>query len=89
MEERNFVTDDYEAYHQLIPEAKLRTGKDLTYPPEQDNSNTRHYIGRFKRRPQDVLRWRIFPCLFSTISNMETSRKLCNLTSTTKLDVSN
>ncbi|MDR1333362.1 MAG: hypothetical protein LBJ69_03090 [Holosporales bacterium] len=50
MEGREFVTDDYEAYHQLIPEYQLFTGKDLTYPIEQDNSNTRHYIGRFRRR---------------------------------------
>ncbi|MDR0632732.1 MAG: hypothetical protein LBF84_01185, partial [Holosporales bacterium] len=42
--------DDYEAYHQLIPEWKLYTGKDLTFPIEQDNSNTRHYVGRFRRR---------------------------------------
>ncbi|MDR0632876.1 MAG: hypothetical protein LBF84_01930, partial [Holosporales bacterium] len=39
-----------EAYHQLIPEWKLYTGKDLTFPIEQDNSNTRHYVGRFRRR---------------------------------------
>jgi insertion element IS1 protein InsB len=56
MDERNFVTDDYEAYHQLIPEAQLRTGKDLTYPIEQDNSNTRHYIGRFRRRSKTTSR---------------------------------
>ncbi|MDR0632950.1 MAG: hypothetical protein LBF84_02315, partial [Holosporales bacterium] len=47
---REFVTDDYEAYHQLIPEWKLYTGKDLTFPIEQDNSNMRHYVGRFRRR---------------------------------------
>ncbi|MDR3285690.1 MAG: hypothetical protein LBS83_03335, partial [Holosporales bacterium] len=50
IEGRDFVTDDYEAYHKLIPEYQLFTGKDLTYPIEQDNSNTRHYIGRFRRR---------------------------------------
>jgi insertion element IS1 protein InsB len=50
IEGREFVTDNYEAYHQLIPEYQLYTGKDLTYPIEQDNSNTRHYIGRFRRR---------------------------------------
>ena len=47
---REFVTDDYEAYHQLIPENQLFTGKDLTYVIEQDNSNTRHYLARFRRK---------------------------------------
>ncbi|MDR1034856.1 MAG: hypothetical protein LBL32_02890 [Holosporales bacterium] len=42
IEGRDFVTDDYEAYHHLIPAYQLFTGKDLTYPIEQDNSNTRH-----------------------------------------------
>jgi insertion element IS1 protein InsB len=55
-EERDFVTDNCEAYHQLIPEAQLRTGKDLTYPIEQDNNKTRHYIGRFKRCTKTTLR---------------------------------
>jgi insertion element IS1 protein InsB len=50
IEGRDFVTDDCEAYHKLIPEAQLSTGKHLTYPIEQDNSNTRHYVGRFRRR---------------------------------------
>ena len=26
------------------------TGKDLTFPIEQDNSNIRHYLARFRRR---------------------------------------
>jgi insertion element IS1 protein InsB len=56
VEERDFVTDDYDAYHQLISEAQLRTEKDLTYPIEQDNSNTKHYIGRFKRRTKTTSR---------------------------------
>lgn len=38
-----FVTDDFEAYHRCIPENQLFAGKDLTFPIEQDNSNTRHY----------------------------------------------
>ena len=45
-----FITDDYEAYHKLIPEDQLFTGKDLTFPIEQDNSNTRHYLARFRRK---------------------------------------
>ena len=50
--DKTFVTDDFEAYHQLIPEDQLFTGKDLTFPIEQDNSNTRHYLARFRRKPK-------------------------------------
>jgi IS1 family transposase/transposase-like protein len=42
IDERDFVTDDYEAYHSLIPEAQLSTGKDLTYPIEQEQHKTFH-----------------------------------------------
>lgn len=45
-----FITDDFEAYHRCIPQNQLFTGKDLTFPIEQDNSNTRHYIARFRRK---------------------------------------
>ena len=50
VKDRDFATDDYGGYHALIPEEQLFTGKDLTFPIEQDNSNTRHYLGRFRRR---------------------------------------
>ena len=33
---------DWEGYHRLIPDDQLFTGKDLTVPIEQDNSNIRH-----------------------------------------------
>ena len=45
-----FLTDDWEGFHRLIPEDQLFTGKDLTFPIEQDNSNVRHYLARFRRR---------------------------------------
>jgi insertion element IS1 protein InsB len=45
-----FITDDFEAYHRCIPQNQLFTGKDLTFPIEQDNSNTRHYLARFRRK---------------------------------------
>ena len=48
----DFVTDDYAAYHQLILENQLFTGKDLTFPIEQDNSNTRHYLAGFCLKPK-------------------------------------
>ena len=50
MEGKTFVTDDWGGYHRCIPEDQLYTGKDLTFPIEQDNSNIRHYLARFRRR---------------------------------------
>ncbi len=44
------MTDDWEGYHRCIPENQLFTGKDLTCAIEQDNSNIRHYLARFRRR---------------------------------------
>ena len=54
MEGRTFITDDWEGFHRLIPEDQLFTGKDLTFPIEQDNSNIRHYLARFRRRTKVV-----------------------------------
>lgn len=54
MEGRTFITDDWEGFHRLIPEDRLYTGKDLTFPIEQDNSNIRHYLARFRRRTKVV-----------------------------------
>ncbi|MGH8552613.1 MAG: IS1 family transposase [Methylococcales bacterium] len=46
--------DDREGYHRPIPEDPLLTGKDVTYPIEQDNSNIRHFLARFRRRTKVV-----------------------------------
>ena len=51
---KTFVADDWEGYHRLIPQAQLFTGKDLTFPIEQDNSNVRHCLARFRRRTKVV-----------------------------------
>ena len=51
---RTFLTDDWDGFHRLIPEAKLFTGKDLTFPIEQDNSDIRSYLLRFRRRTKVV-----------------------------------
>ena len=51
---KTFVTDDREGCHRLIPENQLFTGKDLTFPIEQDNSNVRPCLARFRRRTQVV-----------------------------------
>ena len=53
---RTFVTDDWEGTHRVIPAAQLFTGKDLTFPIEQDNSNIRHCLARFRRRTRVVSR---------------------------------
>jgi insertion element IS1 protein InsB len=49
-----FVTDDWDGYHRLISESQLFTGKDLTFPIEQENSNIRHFLARFRRRTKVV-----------------------------------
>jgi insertion element IS1 protein InsB len=53
-----FLTDDWEGFHRLIPEDQLYTGKDLTFGIEQDNSNIRHYLARFRRRSKVTSRAR-------------------------------
>jgi insertion element IS1 protein InsB len=50
----SFLTDDREGFHRLIPEDQRFTGKDLTFPIEQDNSNIRHYLARLRRRTKVV-----------------------------------
>ncbi|MGH9350728.1 MAG: IS1 family transposase [Terriglobia bacterium] len=54
MEGKTFLTDNWEGFHRLIPEGQLFTGKDLTFPIEQDNSNIRHCLARFRRRTKVV-----------------------------------
>ncbi len=49
-----FLTDDWAGFHRLIPEGQLFTGKDLTFPIEQNNSNIRYYLARFRRRTKVV-----------------------------------
>ena len=54
LEGKTFVTDDWEGYHRLIPDDQLFTGKDLTVPIEEDNSNIRRFLARFRRRTKVV-----------------------------------
>jgi insertion element IS1 protein InsB len=53
-----FLTDDWEGFHRLIPAEQLFTGKDLTFPIEQDNGDVRHYLARFRRRSKVTSRAR-------------------------------
>ena len=52
------MTDDREGFQRLIPQDQLFTGKDLTFPIEQDNSDTRHHLARFRRRSKVASRAR-------------------------------
>jgi insertion element IS1 protein InsB len=51
---KTFLTDDWEGFHRLIPEGQVFTGKDLTFSIEQDNSDIRHFLARFRRRTKVV-----------------------------------
>ena len=53
-----FLTDDREGLHRLIPEGQLFTGKDLTFPIGQDDSDIRHHLARFRRRSKVTSRAR-------------------------------
>ena len=53
-----FLTDDWEGFHRLIPAEQPFTGKDLTFPIEQDNSDVRHHLARFRRRSKVTSRAR-------------------------------
>ncbi len=54
MRGKTFVTDDREGTHRLVPESRLFTGKELTFPIEPDDSNIRHVLARFRRRAKVV-----------------------------------
>ena len=49
-----FYSDDWESYKKVIPSEKLSTGKKYTVGIEQNNSNIRHFLGRFTRRTKVV-----------------------------------
>ena len=51
---KTFLADDWDGFHRLIPKDQLFTGKDLTFSIEQDNSNIRHFLARFRRRTKAV-----------------------------------
>ena len=49
-----YATDDYACYKSILPEEQHATGKDLTYTTEQHNSDTRHWLARFRRKSKVV-----------------------------------
>jgi insertion element IS1 protein InsB len=49
-----FYTDDWPAFKHVLPHDRHIVGKTHTTAIEQDNSNTRHHLGRFTRRSKIV-----------------------------------
>jgi IS1 family transposase len=49
-----FYTDNWDAFSNVLPPDRHVIGKSHTVSIEQDNSNTRHHIGRFTRRTKVV-----------------------------------
>ncbi len=45
-----FVTDDWDGFYRVLPRERHITGKDLTFPIEQTNSDIRHRLARFHRK---------------------------------------
>jgi insertion element IS1 protein InsB len=49
-----FYTDDWDAFAKVLPAERHVIGNQHTVAIERNNSNTRHYQGRFKRRTKIV-----------------------------------
>jgi insertion element IS1 protein InsB len=49
-----FYTDDWDAFSKVLPKKRHVIGKSHTVSIEQNNSNTRHHLGRFTRRTKVV-----------------------------------
>jgi IS1 family transposase/transposase-like protein len=51
-----FVTDNYAPFFTHIPEERHFSGKDLSFPIEQSNSDVRHWLARFIRKSKSSSR---------------------------------
>jgi insertion element IS1 protein InsB len=51
-----FYTDGWDVFSKVPPANRHEIGKAHTIDIERDNSNTRHYLGRFTRRTKVVSR---------------------------------
>jgi IS1 family transposase len=49
-----FYTDGWDAFARVLPAERHIVGKAHTISIEQNNSNTRHHLGRFTRRTKVV-----------------------------------
>ena len=54
LENCTFFTDNWDAFAEVLPPERHIIGKSGTAAIEQDNSNTRHHLGRFTRRTKVV-----------------------------------
>ena len=49
-----FYTDEWRSFAKVLPESRHKISRSGTVLVEQDNSNTRHHLGRFTRRTKIV-----------------------------------
>ena len=49
-----YASDDFGPYLKILPQNRHVVGKDLTYATEQHNSDTRHWLARFRRKSKVV-----------------------------------
>ena len=54
LENCTFYTDAWDAFAEVLPPERHVIGKAHTFTIEQNNSNTRHHLGRFTRRTKVV-----------------------------------
>jgi IS1 family transposase len=47
-----FATDDWAGFYRFLPEERHFPGKDLTFPIEASDSDIRHPLAWFVRRPK-------------------------------------
>ena len=51
-----FYTDDWKGFSAILPKRRREIGKEHTVTIEQNNSNTRRYLGRMTRRTKIALK---------------------------------
>jgi IS1 family transposase len=54
LENAVFFTDNWDSFAEVLPPERHVIGKAHTVSIEQNNSNTRHHLGRFTRRTKVV-----------------------------------
>jgi IS1 family transposase len=67
-----FYTDAWESFAEILPSERHVIGKSGTVTIEQNNSNTRHHLGRFTRRTKVVSKSKemvdLTICLWSSLT---------------------
>ena len=54
LKKRKFFTDNWGGFSAVLPKRRHKIGKEHTTTIEQNNSDTRHYLGRMTRRTKVV-----------------------------------